>query len=460
MELKNTGMGGPVQAVTSEESWDNDYRDAEYMQLESMIENRPRFPGDLENLRLYLDKLNHPERDLRVIHVAGTNGKGSVCAFLDSILSAAGYRTAMFTSPHLLTLRERFRICGRMVSKDKLVRAWQRVAAMEEEVDSRSGHGLKRLAFFELLFVLGLLVFREEKPDYLILETGMGGRLDPTVLCCPILCIITSISLDHTGTLGETIQEIAGEKAGIIKAGIPVLALDDGSGVISIFRQTADKIGTNLHVLNSGDVHILKKCENYIDFSIDNSYYKLSVFRVCSMAGYQTVNGSLAAMAARILLPDLTDEIIGQGLVSMRWPGRMQELLPGIFVDGAHNPQAIAAVVNDIRDRGGRWSLLFSVYEDKDYRQMISLLADFPFVRTYVTGLHDRRGASSQELVRLFEEYSFSKLSLWSDAASAFEAAQKDKNNDEYLLCTGSLHLVGEVMQRVQIITESEDRQW
>lgn len=435
----------------------DEYRDAEYRQLERIIENRPLFPGDLENLRRYLDRFNHPERDLRVIHVAGTNGKGSVCAFVESILSEAGYRTGMFTSPHLLTVRERFRICGRPVSRKKLVRAWRQLAAVEEADRGEADDGLKRLAFFELLFLLALLVFREEKPDYLILETGLGGRLDPTVLSCPLLCIITSISLDHTGILGETIQEIAKEKAGILKPGVPAIAIDDGSGAIAPIRQAAEEKGVPLYVLHSGDVHILKKCENYIDFSIDNSYYKFSIFRIPGMAGFQAFNGSLAAMAVRTLLPGLTDDRIGQGLMAMHWPGRMQEILPRIYVDGAHNPGAIRVILDDLSTRGGSWSLLFSVYEDKDYRQMIDLLADFPFVRTYVAGLHDRRGASSRDLARLFKEHSFRGLSLWPDAAAAFDAAREEMNIDEYLLCTGSLHLVGEILQRVQLI-ESEEK--
>lgn len=414
-----------------------------YKRAEQTIMALPRFPGDLQNLMRYLDKLNHPEKSLRVIHVAGTNGKGSVCAFLASVLRQAGYQTAMFTSPHLVNLRERFQIGGKMVSEEEVIRAYLTVnRTMLEGRDE----GLKELAFFEYLFLMGLLIFSREKTDYCLMETGMGGRLDPTVLSCPVLCVITSVSLDHTGILGNSLEEIAGEKAGIIKPGVPALVLDEGNGVVEVFRREAEEKKSPLHVLPLRDLIILKKTKNYIDFSIDNGYYYFSALRVMGCAGYQAVNGGLAAIAARLLLPGLSGEDIYKGIMEARWPGRMQEIFPRIYVDGGHNPGAAGRIVADLEDTGCRWNLLFSVCEDKDYERMIHQLCRFPFGRIYVADLRDERSADRRKLCRLFQENTDCPVSDWPDVQSGLDKARKELGSDENLLCMGSLKLVGEII--------------
>ena len=413
--------------------------------VEQTIMTLPKFPGDLQNLRRYLDKLNHPEKALRVIHVAGTNGKGSVCAFLESILRRTGYQTAMFTSPHLVTMRERFRIGGKMVSEKELIRAYLTVnRTLQEGRDE----GLKEPTFFEYLFLMGLLIFSREKTDYCLVETGMGGRLDPTVLCCPVLCLITSVSLDHTGILGNSLEEIAGEKAGIIKPGVPVLALDEGNGLVEVFRREAGEKKSPLHVLHFRDLIILKKTKNYIDFSIDNGYYYFSALRVMGCAGFQAINSGLATIAARILLPGLSREDIYKGIIQARWPGRMQEIFPRVYVDGGHNPGAAERIVTDLRDTGCRWNLLFAVCEDKDYETMIRQLCRFPFGRIYVADLDDERSADRKKLRRLFQENIDSPVSDWPDLSSGLERARKELGGDENLLCMGSLKLVGEIISR------------
>ena len=284
-----------------------------YEQIEEEISSIPKFSpkASLPNLSAYLEKCNHPERKLRVIHVAGTNGKGSVCAFLESILRKSGYRTALFTSPHLVCIGERFRINFEMCTEEQLTGAWKTV---RELMLTGESEGRKPLTYFEVLFLMSVLIFSEEKVDYCIMETGLGGRLDATVLCDPVLSVITSISLDHTEILGDTIEKIAAEKAGIIKTGVPVVAFDEENGAFPVLETEAKKKKTHIYKVRYENITILKKTENNIDFSINSSYYKCNLLSVSGIANYQIYNGALAATAAKILLPELCDEVIREGL--------------------------------------------------------------------------------------------------------------------------------------------------
>ena len=269
-----------------------------YSEMEREINEIPKFgaKASLSNLSDYLELANHPERNLRVIHIAGTNGKGSVSAYIDSILRQAGYTTALFTSPHLVKINERFRINFKECSDEELILAWCQVKSFMEKGEKQ---GLQPLTFFEILFLMGMILFSQKEIDYCILETGLGGRLDATVLSDPVLSIITSISYDHMEILGDTIEKIAAEKAGIIKNGIPVVAVDEENGAFPVIERTAKEKKSPVYGLKSQDLTILKKYENKIDFSINSRYYKISNLKVKSYASYQVQNAALAALAAK-----------------------------------------------------------------------------------------------------------------------------------------------------------------
>lgn len=424
-------------------------------EMEAEISAVPRF-GDgagLANLNLYLEALGHPERKLRVIHVAGTNGKGSVCAYLESILRDAGYKTALFTSPHLVRINERFRINFRECEDECLIAAWKKVRHMMEE----SKEGRKPLTYFEILFLMGVLIFREENPDYCIMETGLGGRLDATVLTCPVLSVITSISLDHTEILGDTIEAIAEEKAGIIKPGIPVAALDEGNGAVSVIRKKAEREHSPFYSVETEKITFSKKSENTIDFSIKNRYYRDNPLSIRGNAVYQVYNGALAVTAVRILLPELDTEHIRRGLMAMRWEGRMEEVLPGVYVDGAHNPGAIEQICRMAESMDGRWNLLFAVCGDKDYPAMIRKLSRLPWKKIYVTGTGQQREADIEEIISCFRRESSCPIDSFKKPEQALLAALHEKNaKEERLLCLGSLYLVGELKRSITYILESE----
>lgn len=427
-----------------------------YDEMEREINEIPKFGANasLSNLTAYLDILNHPEDNLRVIHVAGTNGKGSVCAYLDSILREAGYRTALFTSPHLVKMSERFRIDFRICEDEKLVSAWEQVKNLMERGEELQ---LKPLTFFEILFLMGVLIFSGENVDYCIMETGLGGRLDATVLTRPVLCVITSISYDHTAVLGDTIEAIAGEKAGIIKPGIPVVVLDEENGAFPVINAEAEEKKAPLYRVLSEEVRFFKNSKNKIDFSINSSYYKNNHLSVSGIAEYQIYNGALAAVAAKVLLPELEDHTLQKGLMEMRWEGRMEELIPGVYVDGAHNPGAVMQICRSVSKAEDSWILLFAVCGDKDYSSMIRMLAEISWKRIYITKIEETRGAAVEEVEDHFRQVTDCPLYSFLTAEEAFEAALQYRDKNDRLLCLGSLYLVGELKRDWESRMESED---
>ena len=419
-----------------------------YSEMEREINEIPKFgaKASLSNLSDYLELANHPERNLRVIHIAGTNGKGSVSAYIDSILRQAGYTTALFTSPHLVKINERFRINFKECSDEELILAWWQVKSFMEKGEKQ---GLQPLTFFEILFLMGMIIFSQKEIDYCILETGLGGRLDATVLSDPVLSIITSISYDHMEILGDTIEKIAAEKAGIIKNGIPVVAVDEENGAFPVIERTAKEKKSPVYGLKSQDLTILKKYENKIDFSINSRYYKISNLKVKSYASYQVQNAALAALAAHVLLPDLAENVIRNGILEMFWAGRMEEIAENVYVDGAHNPGAVRQIYNSLADSDKEWLLLFAVCSDKDYTEMIRILGKIPWKRIYITKIDSARGADTDAVRQCFEEAAGCPICEFESAGEAFKAALRDRGDEkeENLLCLGSLYLVGEIKE-------------
>lgn len=415
-----------------------------YSEMERELNEIPKFgaKASLSNLSAYLELANHPERNLRVIHIAGTNGKGSVSAYIDSILRQAGYTTALFTSPHLIKINERFRINFKECSDEELINVW---CSVKDYMVKGEEKGLQSLTFFEILFFMGMLIFSEKAIDYCILETGLGGRLDATVLSNPVLSVITSISYDHTEILGDTIEKIAAEKAGIIKEGIPVVAMDEENGAFSVIERTAKEKNAPVYGLKSQELTILKKCENTIDFSINSRYYKISNLKVKSYASYQVQNAALAVLAVKVLLPEVSQDVIREGIVKMYWPGRMEEIAENVYVDGAHNPGAVHQIYNSLTDSDKEWLLLFAVCSDKDYSEMIRVLGRLPWKRIYITKIDSARGADTAAVKQCFkEETAGCPIYEYDNARTAFETALKDREY-ENLLCLGSLYLAGEI---------------
>ncbi|MCI9164225.1 MAG: bifunctional folylpolyglutamate synthase/dihydrofolate synthase [Lachnospiraceae bacterium] len=385
----------------------------------------------LEQTRHILEQLGNPQEGLAVIHVAGTNGKGSVCADLTAVLKEAGYRVGTFVSPHLVDIRERFLINGELVGEEAFEDCFQRVLSVVRQM---AGQGYCHPTFFEFVFLMAMVLFAREKTDYVVLETGMGGRLDTTnVIARPIACIITSISLDHTQYLGDTIPEIAAEKAGIIKAGVPVIYDDNESAASEVICRRAGELGAPSYGVRQEEV-------------TEEDY-------ACFAAPYQARNGALARRALEVLqIPGVSPRLCRTALKKVFWQGRMEEAAPEVWLDGAHNPGGIQAFVQAVKAQLAREQrqvqLLFAAVSDKDYGEMIHYLCDsLPITRVTVVHLKSERGLGERALAEEFEQAGCPAVVACDSAAQALETALAHRGKGDRLYVVGSLYLIGEIKE-------------
>lgn len=421
-----------------------------YGQVTDYILSIPKFAKKTgtKNLSEILTYLGNPERNMPVIHVAGTNGKGSTCAFLQSIYMHAGYRVGMFVSPHLVCLNERIRINQAYISDEDFVRIFQRVhnAVRKENFPYPS--------FFEMLFLMAALYFSEQETDLVIYETGMGGRLDATNVLMPALSVITSVGLDHTQYLGETLAKIAGEKAGIIKPDTPVAAFFREQEASDVIKKQAEKMGALLYAVEKKDYVIDKITTKNIDFSINCEYYKCDAVRIMTSGLYQVENAVLAAVAARVMpVLSVEEHDIVNGLLRMQWEGRMEELLPGVIIDGAHNDEAVLRWRETVSALYGNspGRLMFAVASDKAYADMIRHICQgMHFEKIYITAIPGTRRTACELVARQFQLCTGDRLELIEDTKAAFDAACGERLPQEKLFLVGSLYLVGAVKKFIE----------
>jgi len=418
----------------------------------------PRFTtkNTPEDTRLHLEKLGSPDKQIpSVIHVAGTNGKGSVCAYLRYILEETGARVATFTSPHLVDIRERFCINGQMMSKEVFLRIFLQVYESLDWTALAQNAGYHP-TFFEYLFFMGMLWFGEQKPDYCILETGLGGRLDATnTVSHKELTVITRIGLDHVEYLGDTIEKVAGEKAGIMKAGVPLVYCDEVKEASAVFVGRERDLQIQAYPVSKSDYTLLKFNNKTIDFSVQTRYYGYIGITLHTLARYQMENASIAVRAAEVLTGParLTVEQIQTGLAKAFWPGRMEEVLPEVFVDGAHNADGIRAFLDAVagdgcESEGQKRILLFSVVQDKDYESMINQVLDAAlFDRIYVAHMATGRAMALEQLKSLWCAHeNCPKITFDETVQEALARALSDRT-DERIYIAGSLYLVGEIKE-------------
>lgn len=416
----------------------------------------PKFAGKhtLADTKELLGRLTGSRIESKIIHVAGTNGKGSVCAYLQSILRTAGFHVGMFISPHLETMRERILYDGEMIPQESFVKAFDLV---REESDRQKE---KHPSFFEFLFLMGMCYFKEKEPDYIILETGLGGRLDATnCIVKPKLCVITEIGFDHMQYLGNTLVEIAGEKAGIIKPGTPVVYLDKREETSRVIEQTAAGLETPAIAVKKSQIGRPVMRKKSIDFSFSNGYYRYDNLILRTTAAYQTENASLALVAARSLKEErIADEAIRKGLYDAFWPGRMEEILPRVFLDGAHNEDGIEAFLTSVsaanteqEKAAGKRLLLFGVVADKQYDKMIGRIAASQlFSHIAVTVLASDRSASIDKLKVAWAQYKTADCSFHESAEEAFHYIQSIQKEADTIYIAGSLYLVGQIKTLVR----------
>lgn len=409
----------------------------------------PKFTtkNKLENTVELLERLGRPEREMKIIHVAGTNGKGSVCAFLSSILAKAGKQVGLFTSPHLVKINERFQINNVPISDEEFLNAYIKVWGAIEEMQK---DGFLHPTYFEILFAVSMVAFQEANMEYVVLETGLGGRLDATnIVEYPLAVILTSISLDHTEILGDTIEKIAFEKAGIIKPHVPVIYDGRNKEVEKVILKRAEELQAPTYPLYDEMYEILANTDKSIDFSLDCRYYKKTTVTVPYLAAYQVVNSSLAMIAVKII--DVEHAIplntILSGIEKTTWQGRMETVMPGVILDGAHNAAGVEEFTKTLSRVGEKRHivLLFSAVVEKNYEAMIESICEAAELDTViVTEIHSDRIVPVAQLSDIFRKYTKAEVIEAPQIEAAFARALGEKG-DGLLFCVGSLYLVGEI---------------
>lgn len=420
-----------------------------YTEAVDYIETIPKFTvkHPPEHTRELLSRLGNPQEGIKIIHVAGTNGKGSVCAYLNAMLLAGGKKTGLFTSPHLVRINERFQINGEDVSDEQFLDAFLKVekAAKEYEAEGE-GHP----SYFETLFLMGMLIFKEAGVEYLVMETGLGGRLDATnVVEKPLACIITSISRDHTEYLGDTLEAIAGEKAGIIKAGVPVIYDASQPGPASVIAAKAKEMGSPAWPMEPSFYEMKTQSREGITFTFAYPGGEKAELVIPYVAKYQMMNASLAFYMMHILqdVHDIPKNVLAEGLSKIKWPCRMEMAAPGVIIDGAHNEDGIGQFVSTAGyfAKENEITILFTAVADKHYHEMIGEICEGIHPSHVVaTQIDGSRVVPAEVLAEDFRKAGCTDVCAEPEIGAAYEKALGKKGSG-MLFCVGSLYLAGEL---------------
>jgi dihydrofolate synthase / folylpolyglutamate synthase len=382
----------------------------------------------LENMQILLQALGNPERGQRFVHVAGTNGKGSTCAMIASILTQAGLRTGLYTSPHLIEPTERIQINGEPVTPEEFAQAFEVVHAAAQDLE-------KHPSYFETVTAMALLIFRE-RCDISVMEVGLGGRLDATNVISPELCVITPIAYDHEAYLGNTIESIAAEKAGIIKANAPLVLARQLPSADAVISDRAQQLQARITRTSDACLCDVKPTRNGSSFELDGQRFE------CPLPGrHQIENATAAILACREL--GVPPDAIQAGLKDVRWLGRLELIShnPDFVLDGAHNPAAAAALADYIRTfSSGRpvW-LVYGAMRDKAIEEVAAQL--FPLAeRLILTAPNYARALRPEAILHIANH---PNVALTHSIAEAIETARTAPAN-ALVFFTGSLFVVGE----------------
>ena len=393
----------------------------------------------LERTRELLRRLGDPQKRLRFIHVAGSNGKGSTCAMLDAILRAAGYRTGLYTSPYIQDFCERIRLDGENIPGDELARLTEQVKAVAETMDDHPSQ-------FELVTALGMLYFAGRGCDAVVLEVGMGGALDSTnVIDAPEVAVITNIGLEHTEYLGDTLEKIAQTKAGIIKPGCRAVCYDGAPEVTAVVRRVCEERRVPLRVADYGAVTPLSETVDGQRFLWKGAEYRLALLGQYQLHNVATVLETVDAL--RDADWQIDEAAVRAGLASVTWPARMEVMgrEPLFLIDGGHNPQCAEALAESLRRLlpGKKAVFLLGVLRDKDYPRMLATV--LPLAREFIclTPLSDR-ALSARELAEYLTAQG-AKATAFDDIPGGLRAALDAAGADGAVVAFGSLYLVGAI---------------
>ncbi|MDF1576977.1 MAG: folylpolyglutamate synthase/dihydrofolate synthase family protein [Desulfurivibrionaceae bacterium] len=425
----------------------------------------------LDSMSAFLESVGRPQEKLRFIHVAGTNGKGSVAAHLLTILAAAGYKVGLYTSPHLSSVRERFRINHTYISEREF--AEHATAIRNSLAGNRLPRGpgdcLPRITYFEFTTALALLWFAEQQVDLVILEVGLGGRLDATNVVTPLVAIITNVSMDHEAHLGNTLAEVAGEKAGIIKPGVPVVSGVVADESLAVVEGSCRERGAPLYLLGR-DFDCAEQTDGRWTYRPIGHGKPLTGLRGGLAGGYQRTNGAIALAALEILgkvgFP-VAGETLRAALPEVIWPGRLESFClsePGLrktvcpdpagvghgyrryLLDGAHNPAGVASLVGYLRSRDDfdKLVVVWASMADKDYGTSLAMIAALGDILVF-TRPEEERSASPGALAEALAAEHRGKTICVDGVGNALEKARQITGGNDLICVAGSLYLVGAV---------------
>jgi dihydrofolate synthase / folylpolyglutamate synthase len=406
----------------------------------------------LDRMAALLSALGNPQNDVRCAHIAGSKGKGSVAEMAASCLSACGFATGVFTSPHLVDVRERIRINNELIGYSQFARVCQKVAAAAETLDPALGE----VSYFEILTAMALCYFAEEAVDIAVVEVGLGGRLDATNLVRPDVTAITAIQLEHTQLLGDTLEKIAAEKAGIFKPGVPALTVPQTPAVMQVLRSAAEAAGTTLEVLGT-DIDYSSRFEASPELGPHSRVClntPRSVFEHLAVplkGEHQAQNCGLALAILDKLRErgfDTPERNVAEGLARTPQAARLEIVSrsPRIILDGAHTPESVQALVKAIGAhlRYDSMVVIFGCAEDKDLRGMLSKIAMGADKVIFTRAAGNARGADPRELARRYSELSGKMAQVARGLPEAMDMAAQAVQRDDLICITGSFFLVGE----------------
>ena len=392
----------------------------------------------LDTIGSILDGLGNPHKTFSAIHIAGTNGKGSVASALATILQQAGYRVGLYTSPHLIRFNERICVNGIPISDDAVVDSWEAVREVH--------HGDREPTFFEFSTAMAFFEFGRQGVDYAVIETGMGGRMDATNVVTPLVSVITNISLEHKTYLGSTIKAIAGEKAGIIKAGIPVVTGVAQKNARTVIEAVAADRSAPVY-LKGRDFRVRRNGDDRFSYrGIDNAWPHM---RTNLMGGHQVDNAALTLAACELLMRDeiaLSRENIQAGLMLNRWPGRLEVVSqrPFVVLDGAHNLMAARRLSRFLLDTlaGRRVTMVAGILDDKPYEKILKDLIA-PCERLILTQPKIDRALPPKKLQAAARPL-IDNIEIVPDVGDAVRHAIATSGPDDAVCVAGSLYVVGE----------------
>lgn len=407
----------------------------------------------LDNMSKLLELLGNPQDNLKLIHVAGTNGKGSTTAMITKMLNGLGYKVGMYTSPFLEEFEERIQINGENIPKDVLA---ELVTYIKPYIDKVKEEGYGHPTEFEMITVLMLLYFEREKIDFGVVEVGLGGRLDSTNVIIPIVSVITSISFDHTNLLGNNLREIAGEKCGIIKRNIPTIVFPQQEEVMDVVIKKCEKENSKLYIVNFNDAQLLDIVKGDKTFQkVKIKGEKEYILELPLLGEHQIYNLALAIKVMEVVEKQgfihLNNKAIENSVREVMWKGRLEVLSnnPLIVIDGAHNIQGITTLKNNIQKYFNYKDvyLILGILADKDVEMMVKEITPLA-KKVYAVTPHSIRAELAQDLRDEIIKYN-ENCKAYEDYEEAFNNALKDAKENDLIIASGSLYMIGDMRKLI-----------